>query len=207
MSWNDHIYSQEDEWIGSYMVGFKLKQRTDEGELVVISVYGPVVSTHRASFWEELDEAAAKFQGFPVLFGSDYNITLYAEDRSYGLGGYDLGWEAFRDFIMGAGLQEMGSIDCSHTWQNTTSTTSRLDQYLCLIELLERYPLADVQALLDHTLIIWQTHESHSQVTYFKKDCSWLCEEGFREEITSWWQSLLGQGSATERLTTWLSSI
>ena len=107
------------------MVGVKLKQRIYEGVLVIISVYAPVVPALRASFWEELAEAAAKFQGSPVLFGSDFNVTLHAEDRPYGMGGYDLRSEAFRDFIIRAGLEDMGLIGCSYTWRSIASTTSR----------------------------------------------------------------------------------
>ena len=82
----------------------------------------------------------------------------------------------------------MGSIDCFYSWRNMNANTmlSQLDRFLCLIELVELYPLKDVQSLLrplsDHMPIIWATNEGQQRPTYFKVDRSWLREAGFKEE-------------------------
>ena len=43
-------------------------------------------------------------------------------------------------------LIEMGPMDCLYAWRSMTcrNIRSRLDRFLCSIELVERFPLADV---------------------------------------------------------------
>ena len=103
----------------------------------------------RERLWEELDEVVARFNGISLLFGGDFNVTLDTDNRPDGAGGRDQGLEEFRDFLSGAALQEMGPQDCNYTWRSEVglSYRSRLDRFLCSVELLERFSEADVLAL------------------------------------------------------------
>ena len=82
--------------------------------------------------------------------------------------------------------------------------SSLLDRFLCLMELVERYPLADVHSLprllSHHRPIIWATIEGQQQPTYFKVDRSWLREAGFKEEVERMWITDDSYGLKTKRL-------
>ena len=157
----------------------KLSRRSDGLKVVVASVYGLVCANRRERLWDELDEVVARFNGTPLLFGGDFNVTLEADDWPDGAGGHNQGSEEFWDFLSRATLQEMGPQDCTYTWRSEAgpSYRSRLDRFLCSVELLERFSEANVLALpsptSDHCLIIWQTHEGHGRTTYFKMDKLW----------------------------------
>ena len=114
--------------------------------------------------WENISELATTFQGIPVIIGRDFNVTLEAADRPNGLGEQDPRSIEFRDVLAQAGLQEMGPSDCLFTWRGSTNpmARSRLDRFLCSVEMLEAFPSALVTALpspiSDHTPIMWTTH-------------------------------------------------
>ena len=100
------------EWTGRFVQVVKLKRKSDDFEWVVTSVYGPMNATLRASLWGELRAVVSAFQGLPLLFGGDFNVTLEAGDTPKEAGGRDLGLEEFRTFISETALQELGPTDC-----------------------------------------------------------------------------------------------
>ena len=207
IAWNEGLYDKEDLWDGQFVAAVKLSRRSDGLEVVVTSVYGPVYANRWERLWEELDEVVDRFNGTPLLFGGDFNVTLEVDDRPDGAGGRDQGSEEFWDFLSRATLREMGPQDSRYTWRSEAgpSYRSRLDRFLCSVELLERFLEAIVLALprpiSDHCPIIWQTQEGHGCTTYFKLDKSWLGESGFKEEIMEVWRSHTGSEMGSKNLT------
>ena len=132
-------------------------------------------------------------------------MTLVADDSPNGARGRDLGSTQFREVLAQLGLTEMGPSDWRFTWRGPTSQ-SRLDRFLCSIELLALLPLAEVTSLprllSDHTPILWSTQVGPDRTNYFKMDRSWLCDGGFKRDIAEWWHSHLNFGSALDRLIT-----
>ena len=104
----------------------------------------------------------------------------------------------------------MGPLDRRFTWRGPTSQ-SRLDRFLCSIEQLDRFPLAEVTSLpcplSDHTPISWSTQVGPGRSKYFKMDRSWLHNGGFKRDIAVWWHSHLNFGSASDRLITKLKDL
>ena len=205
IAWNEGVYEKE-VWHRQFVAAAKLT-RSDGLKIVVASVYGPVYGNRRGRLWEELDEVVVRFHDTPLLFGGDFNVTVVANDRPDGTGGRDQGLEDFREFLARAALQEMEPLDCNYTWRSDVgpSYRSRLDRFLCSIELMERFSEADVVALprpiSDHCPIIWQTHEGQGRTTYFKMDKSWLRERGFNAEIMELWRSQDGLEMGSVKLT------
>ena len=111
----------------------------------------------------------------------------------------------FREVLALQGLEEIGPSDRRFTWKGPTSQ-SRLDRFLCSIELLTSFPLAEVTSLMrplsDHMPILWTSHAGPRQSTYFKMDRSWLQDGDFKRDIAEWWQSQLNFGSASDQLIT-----
>ena len=138
---------------------------------------------------------------------------MEAADRLNGLGGQDPGSTEFRDVLARAGLQEMGTSDCLFTWRGSTNpmARSRLDRFLCSVEMLEAFPSALVTALprpiSDHTPIMWTTQGENDRPPYFKMDRSWFQEEGFAEDIATWWEAQPARGFASARLVTKLRGL
>ena len=206
IAWNEGLYEKEEVWDGQFVAAAKLT-RSDVLKIVVASVYGPVYANRRGRLWEELDEVVDRFQDIPLLFGGDFNVTLVANDRPDGTGGRDQGSEEFWEFLARAALQEMGPQDCNYTWHSEAgpSYRSRLDRFLCSVELMERFTEADVVALprpiSDHCPILWQTHEGQGRTTYFKMDKSWLRERGFKAGIMELWKPQDGLETGSVKLT------
>ena len=112
------------------------------------------------SIWRELAGVASIFQRLPLLICGDFNLTLEVKDMPNDMGGSDLDWEDFLGVDIRGGLYREGLVDCVYTWVSLKgcSIHSRLDWFLCLVELAERCPLVCVQSLprllLDHTQLI-----------------------------------------------------
>ena len=56
----------------------------------------------------------SRFYGLPLSFGGDIKVTLEMEDKPRGVCGWDPGQEAFRAFILGDTLKEMGCVNCGY---------------------------------------------------------------------------------------------
>ena len=81
-----------------------------------------------------------------MLMGGDFNLTLETKDRPNNVRGQDPNSQGFWTFILEAESHEMGPVDCSYTRRSTNGNTmpSWMDRFLCSIELVEHYSLADV---------------------------------------------------------------
>ena len=132
-------------------------------------------------------------------------MTLAADDCPNGAGGRDPGLAQFREVLAQEGLEENGPYDRRFTWKGKTSQ-SGLDRFLCSIQLLTSFPLAEVTSLplplSDHMPILWTSHVGPCRSTYFKMDWSWLRDRDFKRDIAKWWQSDLNFGSASNQLIT-----
>ena len=155
------------------------------------SAYNPHSLARQLELWEDLLELATKFQGTRLIIGGDFNVTLKAADRPNGLGGQDPSSPQFRAVLAQTGLQELGPSDRRFTWRASTDSMarSRLDRFLCFVELLDLFPATEVTALprplSDHTAILWKPQGEPHRPPYFKMDRSWFREDGFMEEIAN----------------------
>ena len=183
----------------------RLVNRMDGAVTVMAFAYEPVTLALRGELWEDLAQLCGALLDTPILIGGDYRVTLASDDRPNGAGGRDPGSAQFWEVLAQLGLTEMGPQDRRFTWRGPTSQ-SRLDRFLCSIELLARFPLAEVTSLprplSDHTPILRSTQLGPGRPTYFKMDRSWLRDEGFKRDIAEWWHSLLNFGSALDRIIT-----
>ena len=154
-----------------------MASRADGSQLVAASAYGPTAIQKREELREDISQLCTIFVGIPLIIGSDFNVTLALDDRPNGLGGCDPRSAQLRNVLARSGLQEMGPVDQRFTWRGPTSE-SRLDRFLCSIEMLERFPLAMVTSLprplSDHTALLWSSQVGMEKPPYFKIDRSWL---------------------------------
>ena len=94
-------------------------------------------------------------------------------------------------------------MDRHFIWRGPTSQ-SRLDRYLCLIEMLERFPLVMVTSLpcplSDHTPLLWSSQVGMEKPPYFKLDRSWLRDIAVKASIEELWGGQIVFRLASERL-------
>ena len=177
---------------------------------VVASVYSPAHPGKREELWEDLRQLHGAFPETMMLIGGDFNVTLRANDRPNGGGGRDPGSAQLRELIDSLSLAEMGPLDRRLTWSEKSSK-SRLDRFLCSVEMLAAYPLAEVSALprplSDHTPITWSAKAGDARPTYFKMDRSWLRDEKLKADISEWWRSRLTFGQTADQLVTKLKDL
>ena len=201
---------RKETWLGRHVVAARLVNRMDGSAIVTASAYGPSTTTLRGELWEDLVQLCVAFPDTPILIGGNFNVTLAAADRPYRAWGRDPRSAQLREVLAQLGLAEMGPSDRRFIWRGLTSQ-SLLDRFLCSIELLERFPLAEVtslsRSLSDQTPISWSTQAGPSRPTYFKMDRSWLRNGGFKRHIAVWWQSHLNFCSASDRLITKLKDL
>ena len=135
---------------------------------------------------------------------------MRANDRPNGRGGRDPGSFQFREVLDLRSLTKIGPLDRRFTWSGQSSQL-RLDRFLCSVELLAAFPLAEVSALprplSDHMPIIWLAKASAARPTYFKMDRSWLRDEKLNGDICEWWRSRLTTGPASDTFVTKLKDL
>ena len=197
-------------WTGRHVAAARLVVRADGSQLIIASAYGPWVAQRRGELGEDISQRCSLFLEVPIVIGGDLNVTIAPEDRPNDRGGCDPGSAPFRDIINRCSLQEMGPADQRFTWRGPTSQ-SRLDRFLCSIELLERFPLGLVTALprplSDHCPLLWNSNVETVKPPYFKLDRSWLHHEVIKNNIKEWWDNQPALGAASERLTKKLTGL
>ena len=58
---------------GEFLVRFKLRNREDDFEWNLVSVYGPAQQEHKERFLMEVVQMCSK-QTLPIILGGDFNI-------------------------------------------------------------------------------------------------------------------------------------
>ena len=176
-------------WHGRHIAAARLAAREDGSHLVAASAYGPTVVQRREELCEDLSQLCTIFSGSPLIIDGDFNVTLAPEDRPIGMGGCDPSSVQLQNLLTRFGLQEMGPTDRRFTWRGPTSQ-SRLDRFLCSIEILERFPLAEVislaRPLSDHTPLLWSSQVGMEKPPYFKLDRLWLRDAAVKASIEEW---------------------
>ena len=210
LAWKEDRFDRLSTWTGRHVVAAKLVNRRDGFSAVVTSAYGPSAPALRHELGEDLVSLPGAYPDSPMLIGRDFNVTLQANDRPNGGGGWDPGSRQLREVIASLGLAETGPSDRRFTWRGP-ATQSRLDRFLCSIELLAAFPLAEVSTLprplSDHSPILWVTQVGDAKPSYFKLDRSWLRDERLKGKIVQWWGSRLAFGSASDQLSTKLKDL
>ena len=210
LAWKEELLDHLSTWRGRHVAAAHLESQRDGTPFVVASMYIPTHPGRREELWEDLRQLHGAFPETPMLIGGDFNITLRANDRPNGGGGRDPGSAQFRELIDSLSLAEIGPLDRRFSWSGQSSQ-SRLDRFLCSVEMLAAYPLAVVSALLrplsDHTPITWSAKAGDARPTYFKMDRSWVRDEKLKADISEWWRSRLTFGQTADQLATKLKDL
>ena len=139
LAWKEELFDHLCTWRGRHVAAAHLKSRKDGTPFVVASVYGPTHPGRCEELWEDLRQLHRVFPETPMLIGGDFNVTLRVNDRPNGRGGRDPSYAQFRELLDSLSLAEMGPLDRRFTWSGQSSQ-SRLDRFLCSVEMLAAFP-------------------------------------------------------------------
>jgi exonuclease III len=149
---------------GDFYVKFKLRNKNDNFEWVLIAVYGAAQNEHKESFLRELVHTCSS-EPSPLLVGGDFNIIRSPSEKNNDR--YDNRWPfLFNAVINSLDLRELQLSGHQYTWANNlpTPTFENLDRILVSTDWELKYPQVTVQALTrdvsDHTPLLLDTGES-----------------------------------------------
>ncbi|PUZ59464.1 hypothetical protein GQ55_4G043800 [Panicum hallii var. hallii] len=156
---------------GDYYVKFRLKNKSDNFQWVLVAVYGAAQPEYKENFLTGL--AISISSGLQVK----KNNNIYNDKWTF----------LFNAIIDGINLREIEMSGRKYTWANSLAnpTYERLDRVLVSTEWEQHFPLVTVIALSreisDHTPLLLSTGEgaSHTKPPLFKFVLGWLLREGF----------------------------
>jgi exonuclease III len=139
---------------GNFHVKFKLKNKMDNFEWVLIVVYGAAQDEGKKSFLRELVQTCSA-ENLPLLVGGDFNIIRSPHEKNNNR--YDDKWPfLFNAMINSLDLRELKLSGRQYTWANNLQTPmyEKLDRVLVSTEWELKYPKVTVHTLTEEFLII-----------------------------------------------------
>ena len=76
---------------------------------LLIAAYGPMMSSHKHVFWQDLRSIGASFNGAWMVFG-DFNSIISQEDKRGGRVFASSSSGGFKDFVDSMGLLDLGFV-------------------------------------------------------------------------------------------------
>jgi exonuclease III len=178
---------------GNFHVKFKLQNKYDNFEWILIAVYGAAQEEEKERFLRELVQTC-NVENLPLIVGGDFNIIRKSQEKNNNR--YNDKWPfLFNAVINSLDLRELELSGRQFTWANRLQnpTYEKLDRILVSTEWELKYPKVTVHALTrevsDHTPLLLDTGmpSSHSPST-FKFELSWLFKDGFYNLVSELWQ-------------------
>lgn len=181
-------------WIGQFTISIHFKNKIDHFEWIYTVVYGPVLSSKRTAFFNELSLIHSYGIDAWLLIG-DFNLI---RTRSEKIGpSFNIALSnRFNSILARMQLLEISLSDRKFTWSKSVHSPSQalLDRAFCSVDWEAHYPSYHLSSLprfmSDHTPLILQTSAPvFNTSTTLKFEKTWLAQEGFVELMIGWWQS------------------
>ncbi|RVW36927.1 hypothetical protein CK203_094920 [Vitis vinifera] len=157
------------------------------------SVYGPVYSTDREDFWDEFGSIRGLWSD-PWCVGGDFNMIRFPEECGRG-GGLSASMRRFLEVVEDLELRDFPLQGVLFTWRGglNIQSHSRLDRFL-VIDNWDNLFNGAVQGVLprpifDHFPILLEGGMKRGPFP-FRFENTWLEEEGFKDQMKTWWGSL-----------------
>ncbi|KAJ1295357.1 hypothetical protein BS78_01G217600 [Paspalum vaginatum] len=180
---------------GDFFVKFKVRNKADGFQWLLVSVYGPAQAEPKEAFLSELAHLCSK-ETLPLIIGGDFNILRSPSEKNNN--NYDGRWPfLFNAVIDACNLRELELSGRSFTWANnrTVKTFEKLDRILTSTEWELKYPGSTVQALnreiSDHTPLFLNTGDGSTSggTPLFKFELGWFLRDDFFDMVKDIWTS------------------
>lgn len=156
---------------------------------ILVAVYGDPARTDNPKIWDRI-ETYTDLEGKPVCLLGDFNSIVSCTEKWGGSEALSNPNRAFRAWVHGNGLLDLGHHGPAYTWSNKRSGVAciaeRLDRALANIEWTTQNPKAAVYHLprfnSDHLPILLRTKpQSAKKKQSFKCEDWWAYRDGFNE--------------------------
>ncbi|WVZ54678.1 hypothetical protein U9M48_005442 [Paspalum notatum var. saurae] len=195
---------------GDFYVKFRLRNKEDEFQWILVAVYGAVQPEFKEAFLTELVRTCSN-ESLPLLVGGDFNIIRNSSEKNNDR--YNEKWPfLFNAVIDSLNLRELQMSGRKFTWANSLEvpTFERLDRILMSTEWEQKFPLATVVALSreisDHTPLLLnsgaKTHRCNQPV--FRFELGWLQRKDFFSRVAEVWN---GRNKGSNAMEVWQNKI
>ncbi|XP_077225653.1 uncharacterized protein LOC143858823 [Tasmannia lanceolata] len=195
VAWDSVLWDSTDVWRGVFSLSVAFRKCNDNSVWFFSSVYGPLSSSEKCLFWEELNQTR-RLCSAPWCIGGDFNEVLGSRDR---LGGQRVtaGMRSFADFIAINELADLPLGGSSFTWARG-SNRSRLDRFLLsgdwLAILSEVYQQALPHSVSDHCPLLLSPKMEFWGPPPFRFEIAWLENPQMEALLVRWWSESVFEG-------------
>ena len=196
--WDNRVLENLEVERGGYSISIRFRNCADGFSWIFSGVYGPVISSEKEDFWEELS-AIRGLWGDPWCLGGDFNAVRFPEERRNSLR-LTTEMRRFSKVLGELGLKDLPLVGGPFTWIGglNSQAASRLDRFL-FSDQWEDHFSAITQAALprlisDHSPIVLQAGGFSSGKSPFRFENMWLKIDGFQDLVRSWWNGYSVEG-------------
>ncbi|RVX09662.1 F-box protein [Vitis vinifera] len=199
--WDNRVLENLEVERGGYSISIRFRNCVDGFTWIFSGVYGPVISSEKEDFWEELSAIRGLWED-PWCLGGDFNAVRFPEERRNSLR-LTTEMRRFSEVIGELGLKELPLAGGPYTWIGglNSQAASKLDRFL-FSDQWEDHFSAITQAALprlisDHNPIVLQAGGFSSGKSPFWFENMWLKIDGFQDLVRSWWNGYSVDGSSS----------
>ncbi|RVW42450.1 Transposon TX1 uncharacterized 149 kDa protein [Vitis vinifera] len=199
--WDNRVLENLEVERGGYSISIRFRNCVDGFTWTFSGVYGPVISSEKEDFWEELSAIRGLWED-PWCLGGDFNAVRLPEERRNSLR-LTTEMRRFSEVIGELGLKELPLAGGPYTWIGglNSQAASKLDRFL-FSDQWEDHFSAITQAALprlisDHNPIVLQAGGFSSGKSPFRFENMWLKIDGFQDLVRSWWNGYSVDGSSS----------
>ncbi len=168
-----------------------LRRQEDGCTFIVSNIYGPVGSTLKAAFFQELRLIGARSEGVWTVI-DDFNVLLSLQDKN-GPPSIFKDMLGFRRVVSELGLIDLPILNRSFTWTNgrCSPTLERLDRAFISKDWHLLFPISTLRALprprSDHSPLVLTAFTFIPAPSIFRFESFWLRYQSITNVITNAW--------------------
>jgi exonuclease III len=176
--------------LGKFSVTLMIKNRFDNVNWTFTTVYGPVDTSVKEQFWQELRDIKAISYAAWLICG-DFNAIRFRNEKS-GPRFNVRASSTFNKFLDDYNLIEYELFSRKFTWSNGRQS-ALLDRFICSMQWDSLYAKCVVQDLAsygsDHCPLVLHTNMKNLHTAIiFRFDNLWLDIPEFQDLVIKWWQ-------------------
>ena len=196
--WDNRVLENLEVERGGYSISIRFRNCVDGFTWIFSGVYGPVISSEKEDFWEELSAIRGLWED-PWCLGGDFNAVRFPEERR-NAPSIIAEMRRFSEVIGELGLRDSPLTGGPFTWIGALNSqaASRLDHFLILDQWEDHFSAITQSALprmvFDHNPIVLEARGFSSGKNPFRFENLWLKIDGFKDLVRSWWNGYSVEG-------------
>ncbi len=193
-AWNPALFDCVHDWVGAFSINTVLRRKVDGLTFTVSNIYGRVIPSLKAAFFQELRYIGSVAVGLWSLLG-DFNVLLSLRDKNGPPSSlFDI--LDFKSVVSDIGLIDLPIVNKSFTWTNggRLHTLERLDRALVSRDWHLHFPRSTLRALprprSDHTPLLLTAFSFVPSPSIFRFETYWLRYPVIAEVVSKAWHDV-----------------